>query len=253
MSAALPVDSRLKFGRGNAKLTDGTITFTLPAGFTCPHAKACKAFVREKSSGEKYIDDCQQPTSFQEPVRCFAACSEARYAAVYQSVRHNLELLRQCREVSDFSNLISGSLPAAYDCVRIHVGGDFFSETYLLGWNEVAKANPDRLFYAYTKSLPFWVANLDKISANFVLTASYGGSHDELIERHGLKNVKIYFHPEDARADHVLIDHDDSLAKDPAIKRFGLLLHGVQPKESRASAAIRRMNKEHIQYSYNGK
>ena len=42
------------------------------------------------------------------------------------------------------------------------------------------------------------------------------------------------------------IDHDDSHAADPTRRRksFALLIHGVQPKGSAASAAVRALNGE---------
>ena len=59
-------------------------------------------------------------------------------------------------------------------------------------WIEIAKENPTVEFWAYTKSLKYWVNRLNEIPNNLVLTASQGGRNDELIEKHGLKNVIVY-------------------------------------------------------------
>jgi hypothetical protein len=76
--------------------------------------------------------------------------------------------------------------------VRIHASGDFFSQAYFDMWLDVARKHPDVNFWAFTKSLGFWLNRIDEIPDNLILTASYGGKYDDLIEKHGLKNAKVY-------------------------------------------------------------
>ena len=150
--------------------------------------------------------------------------------------------------------LIKSSLTKRkFDKVRIHVSGDFFSEAYLNAWIRVAKDFKDKLFYAYTKSVKFIVNQKDNIPSNLVITCSMGGKDDELVLKNNLKRVKVYFHPDDALKDGNMIDHDDSLAINPNIKEFGLLLHGIQAKDSDAAKALKRMREENIEYSYHSK
>ncbi len=80
--------------------------------------------------------------------------------------------------------LILDSLPTDAKLVRLHVSGVFFSDTYFLAWMDVAKAKPETLFYTYTKSLLIWLRHRLKIPANFKLTASEGGKHDDLKFEH---------------------------------------------------------------------
>ena len=46
-------------------------------------------------------------------------------------------------------------------------------------------------FWAYTKSLNYWVRRVNDIPDNLVLTASWGGRHDNLITEHNLKSATV--------------------------------------------------------------
>jgi hypothetical protein len=59
-------------------------------------------------------------------------------------------------------------------------------------WVKLAADNPTVEMWAYTKSLSYWVNRINDIPSNLILTASYGGSQDNLIEPNNLKNVKVY-------------------------------------------------------------
>ena len=146
-------------------------------------------------------------------------------------------------------DLIIASMPKNLGICRIHVAGDFFSQVYFDAWRIVAKMNPDRLFYAYTKSLPYWLARRDDIPTNLVLTASYGGRKDNLIKSEKLRSAKVVFHPSETILE---IDHNDSCAADPSTRNqdFALLIHGIQPAKTAASEAIKVLKKEKVQFSY---
>jgi len=78
---------------------------------------------------------------------------------------------------------------------------------------------------------------IDSIPDNLVLTASYGGTHDELIDRHGLRSAIVVFSREEAAALGLEIDHDDSHAMQ-AGPSFALLIHGTQPQGTTAAKAL---------------
>ena len=109
-------------------------------------------------------------------------------------------------------------------------------------WWLTASENPDKLFYAYTKSLRYWIdiPNEMPILDNFILTASYGGRSDHQIDELGFRSAKVVFSEAEAEALGLEIDHDDSHAAIPALRNqdFALLIHGVQPKGSDASKAL---------------
>ena len=236
---------KLIFGKGNAKLDKTIITFSLPAGKSCPFAKDCKTMSVKQKDGS-YSLKRSKNLKFQ----CFAATSEAMYRNVYNSRHHNYDLLKKAKTQQAMSELILKSLPKKYDKCRIHVSGDFFNEEYLKAWIDVANKTPDKIFYAYTKSVPYVLSCKDTLPKNLVITCSLGGMHDKLAIDNDLKRVKVYFHPDDAKKDSVEIDHDDSLAADPNVKTFGLLLHGTQEKGSEAAAALKKMRAENIKYGY---
>jgi len=238
----------LKFGKSNAKLDElaawfwcDVWTFSLLSGHTCPFAKECLSWVEERADGSRYVVDGEY-TEF----RCFSASQEAQYPNVYDSRKHNTDLLRPLKTVEEMADLIDLSLPSYEPCIiRIHVGGDFFNSLYFRAWMEVAKRHPHIIFYAYTKSLPFWIKERDNAGKlpNFVLTASFGGWKDDLIPLHKLRSAKVVFSEAQAAELSLEIDHDDTHAADPEVrdKDFALLIHGTQPKGSEASTAVKAL------------
>lgn len=241
----------LKFGEGNAKLDKKISTFALPAGRTCPFAKDCLAYVQTSIDDDgnlvrKLVDGPY--TKF----RCYAASLEVARPNVYRANKHNFDLLKKCESIKEIEELIDLSLPKKNNYIRIHTSGDFYSEDYFKAWLNIAKKYKDYTFYTYTKCIQYVLNNLNKISKNFIITCSHGGKQEDLLTKNldKLKSVKIYFSPEASKKEGVKIDHDDSLALDPNVKLFGLLLHGVQPKNTKASAAIKDMKNRNIKFSY---
>jgi hypothetical protein len=230
----------LKFQKGNAKLDKKIYTFSLPAGHSCPFANDCLS-KSDRLTG-KLTDGPN--TQF----RCFAASAEAVYKNVRLARWHNFDLLRNLNS-SEASDLILNSLPVKANIVRIHVSGDFFNEAYFLAWLQVAKIRPSVTFYAYTKSLIYWVNHIKDIPDNFILNASEGGKLDAQINLHDLKFAKVVYSPEEAEKLGLLIDHTDEAAF-KTTESFALLIHGQQPKGSKASQSIKDLKSRKIQFSY---
>ena len=136
--------------------------------------------------------------------------------------------------------LILNSIPKKATIIRVHVAGDFYNQTYFNAWMQVARNRPDIIFYAYTKSIGYWINQLGNIPSNFKLNASYGGKQDNLIEQYNLKYAKVVFSVE--QAGNLKIDHDDTSAymRDES---FCLLIHNTQPKGSEASKALSKLRK----------
>ena len=230
----------LKFQQGNAKLGKNIYTFSLPAGHSCPFANDCLSKA-DKLTG-KLTDGPN--TQF----RCFAASAEAVYPNVRLARWHNFDLLKKL-STNEASNLIIESLPKKANIVRVHVSGDFFNESYFLAWLQVAKLRPNVLFYAYTKSLVYWVNYIKEIPNNLVLNASEGGKLDAQILEHGLKFAKVVYSPEEAEKLGLSIDHTDEAAYKTK-ESFALLIHGQQPKGSKASQSIKDLKARNIKFSY---
>jgi hypothetical protein len=227
--------AKLKFGRGNAKLDDAIFTFSLPAGHSCPFANECLSRA-DRHTGR--IKDGPN-TSF----RCYAASMESRHKTVRDARWHNLEALRACGSKDEMVALILDSLSPYAGFVRVHDSGDFFSQGYFDAWAEVARQRPSTTFYAYTKSLPFWVARLGDIPSNFVLTASKGGRHDHLIDERGLRYAEVVFSAAEAEQLGLELDHDDSHAMVNGLS-FALLIHGTQPGGTPAAKAVAALRQE---------
>ena len=240
---------KLKFGDPNAKLKKmikkvGLVlkTFTLPAGHTCPAAKDC--FSRADRVTGKVTDG--PDTVF----RCFMASAEARSPSLRKLVWHNLELIKEAlkrdaqagfENMPHTSQLINKSLPKKFDIMRVHVGGDYFNKEYLQAWIEVAKLNPDKVFYSYSKSLHLF--KQFALPENLVLTASRGGKHDDLIDLHGWKEALVVYSEEEAAERGLEIDHDDTHAAFGE-DNFALLIHGTQPAGSMASQALQAIKRK---------
>lgn len=236
----------LAFGKANAKLVKleqamgrKVFTFSTLSGFCCPYAKECESRAIE-SNGKLHIEDGKH-TLF----RCFSASQEALFRNVYASRKRNWDmLLTTGNDASKMADMISASVPKKAGIIRINVAGDFFTKNNMLAWAMVAKNDPNRLYYAYTKSLPFWIAIKNEVPDNFILTASYGGWKDDLIAKHNLRYAKVVFSVDEANQLGLPIDSDDSHAARPDIRNdsFALLIHGAQPKGSEAGKAVRLLD-----------
>lgn len=238
------MNTLLKFGQGNAKLGKFIATFSTPAGHTCPGAKDCLAMANRQTGKLTVGKDTQ--------FRCFSASMETLFPKMRDARWHNFEQLKSAKTVTAMARLISDSLPKGASVVRVHVGGDFFNESYFKAWMNVASSNPNILFYAYTKMINFWVQNILDIPKNFVLTASRGGKYDHLIVLYVLKNAEVVYSFEEAKRKGLRIDHDDSLARDPNVKQFALLIHGKQQPGSKASTAMKLLRKQGV-FGYGNK
>lgn len=227
----------LKFMTGNAKLSKDTLIFDLPAGHACPFALNCLA---KTSPVTGRLTDGKE-TQF----RCFAATGEALSPQARNLRWHNFNTLRSLKTDSQMVEVILNSIKAFGKIdkiakVRVHASGDFFSEAYFRAWMTVAKTLPHIVFYAYTKSLPYWVNSLELVPDNFKLNASKGGKFDHLISEHNLKYVEVVHSEAEAKKKKLKVDHNDSFAW--AIdKSFALLIHGTQPAGTEASKAMQKL------------
>ena len=228
-----------KIGRSIAKV----YSFDLLSGVDCPFAKLCRSEAEVKDDGGRRIKDGPD-TQF----RCFSASQEVLFTNTYLSRKRNHDAIHALATSDDMADALCTALPKDARVIRIHVSGDMFSHKYFLAWCKVAQRNENVLFYAYTKSLAFWVRSRDKVPSNLVLTASYGGRDDHLIAEHGLRSAKVVFSVAEAEKLGLEIDNDDSHACDPtkANQDFALLIHGVQPKGSEAAAALKILKKEAV-------
>ncbi len=235
----------LRFSPANTKLQKlqkkiGKKVFSLDllSGHSCPFAKDCLAKAIELPNGKRKVVDGPH-TLF----RCYSASQEARLRGVYNLRKKNSDALLAIKN-SSFSMAVAirQAIPEKAEVIRIHSSGDFFSQKHFDAWMNVAFHNPNLIFYAYTKSLRFWINRLSVLPKNMVITASYGGIDDHLIKEYKLRASHVVFSEDQAKKMGLAIDRDDSLAYNKEYsKDFCLLLHGSQPAGSVAAKAWHKL------------
>lgn len=212
-------------------------SFDITSGHSCPFAKDCKSMVVDG----KVVDGPE--TDY----RCFSASQEALYPQLYKMRQANREAIDTIirsyppeKRATYLGTTIVKAMPKDAGVVRIHVGGDFINQSHFDAWLSIALTHPHILFYAYTKSLPYWVNRIGMIPENFVLTASYGGRRDDMIKQYGLRSAKVVASVYEARKLGLPVDNDDSHASKVG-GDFALVIHNVQPAGTRWARAIHRM------------
>jgi len=201
----------ISLSSGNSKLVktsgDGTykiLSFGLPAdvdvdGFnTCPGANACKAV-------------------------CYAKQGRYLMPNVMQARMANLDATRSDTFVSDMIAAISKR--RSYNTIRIHDSGDIYSQEYYNKWCDIARALPNHIFYAYTKSM-----HLDLYTnkpENLRIIQSLGGRYDNLVDLTRPHSRIFSSHEAAERAGY----EDGSISDTPAIEgttRISLVYHGTR-------------------------
>ena len=216
-------------------------SFNLPSGYSCPFANDCMSKA-DRVTGK--ITDGKR-TKY----RCFSATDEARSPTARKSRWDNFNALRKLNR-DEMVQVINASIPRDMDLCRIHVSGDFFNQKYFDAWIEVAKLHPLKIFYAYTKSIPYWVNRIDDIPQNLKLNASRGSRADDLIDTYNLKTAEVVLSIGEATIKKLPIDQNEYYALND-LGNFALLIHGTQPKDSHASQAIKNLKKHNIKFAYN--
>ena len=244
-------DCVLGFSKNNAKLE--WPYFSLPAGYTCPFATVCKNFPA-KWEGPIKGGKFKRPASWdknikpgpQAEIMCYAARAQGQYPGANVQAFKNLDLLKKMKTKEKMANLIIKSMEyhglANTDILRIHEAGDFFSQDYLDAWIEVAKRMPQTLFYAYTVSLPYYMARKDSLPKNFKIIASMDKHNEKFILDNGLRYSRVVGSEEEARELGLPIDVDDSIAWG-SDDNFALVIHGSQPKGSEAAETLKQNRK----------
>lgn len=114
--------------RGNNKLDDNILSFSLPSISTCG----------------MYCKGCYDIRAMR-----FKSARKKRYVNYSMAIHKRDEL----------KSLIIKQIKASHSCefVRLHVGGDFFSLDYVKMWQEIVREihefNPSIKFYTYTKTI----------------------------------------------------------------------------------------------------
>ena len=138
----------------NMKLSKNVAVFNLPQGKTCPGAtELCRKI-------------------------CYAAKAERMYP---QAAAMRARNLRETKEASFVVEMIEELdyliRQRNLKYVRVHESGDFYNQTYLDKWIEIAREEPEITFLAYTKSFNL---NFDKYPDNMKIYASTDSTSEKL-------------------------------------------------------------------------
>jgi hypothetical protein len=181
----------------NTKLKkDGIYSFGIPAGFTCPYAGSCKAI-------------------------CYAQKGMFRFRSVQAAQARRFEATRR----EDFVAVMTAEITRRkVKRLRIHDSGDFYSAAYRDKWIAIAKACPEVHFYAYTKSVKFFLGVA--LPENLRIIFSLGGKLDHLVDPQKHRHARIFDSESELRKSGYVASHKRDLpaAVSPSLQ-IGLVLH----------------------------
>ena len=115
--------------------------------------------------------------------------------------------------------------------IRIHDSGDFYSVKYLQKWVQIAEFNPSIIFYAYTKSIKFFVNDLFPdndtllLPDNMKIIFSEGSKTDELINAREHRHARIFKTSEELNAAGYIDASENDLQAITENKKVGLIFH----------------------------
>ena len=116
------------------------------------------------------------------------------------------------------------------DILRLHDSGDFYSINYLNKWIQIANDNKEVIFYAYTKSIPFF-KRTKEMDTNFLLPKnlkiifSEGSKKDNLINTNKDRHSRIFKDIKSLLSAGYINASDNDLNAITDNKKVGLLLH----------------------------
>ena len=138
------------------------------------------------------------------------------------------ELMEQKYKISKTNNFIplmnEEIIKKKATHIRIHDSGDFYSPAYLNKWVDIATQNKEVIFYAYTKSIKFFVNGL-KLPKNLKIIFSEGSKTDNLINTAKHRHARIFKSKELLNAAGYINASDNDLKAITDNKRVGLVYH----------------------------
>ena len=125
---------------------------------------------------------------------CYAQKGNYRYPSVVKGLNNRYELSKTADFIPQMNATIILERPTH---VRIHDSGDFYSIEYLQKWVQIANDNKDVIFYAYTKSIPFFKGAkqgkpIIKVPKNLKIIFSEGSKRDILINNNSDRHARIF-------------------------------------------------------------
>ena len=159
-----------------------------------------------------------------------AACVKYCYAQKGNYTRFPIvqELMEKKYEISkqpNFNSLMNEEIKKKKAThIRIHDSGDFYSIKYLAKWVQIAEFNPSIIFYAYTKSIKFFIDGL-LLPDNMKIIFSEGSKHDELINPKTDRHARIFKNIDLLNASGYIDASANDLQAITENKKVGLIFH----------------------------
>ena len=193
-----------KMRKTSAKAGVRIFNFSIPAyktksgKITCPFADACVSF-------------------------CYAQKGNyTRFPVVKESQEKKYLLSKQ----DNFADLITAAIKRKKAThIRIHDSGDFYSPAYLNKWINICKVNPGVTFYAYTKSIQFFLESALAIPSNLFVIFSEGSKKDELINPSTMRHARIFESLEELTEAGYIDASANDLNAIQSNKKVGLIFH----------------------------
>jgi hypothetical protein len=129
---------------------------------------------------------------------CIKYCYAQKGNYTFPSVRKGLNRRYELTKTNEFIPMMNATITLERPThVRIHDSGDFYSIDYLNKWLQIANDNKDVIFYAYTKSIPFFKGAIQgkpiiKVPENLKIIFSEGSKKDILINNNKDRHAKIF-------------------------------------------------------------
>lgn len=160
---------------GNRKIGKGVYHFSITAGNAPVSAEVVRKAI---GAAAEAFQDAQRlcgGTCCCNCPGCYAQTGHYVKSNVRASLAWRTFLVRV--HMAWVENAINAQIAAfQIKMVRIHAAGDFFSNEYVQMWTRIAQANPDTIFWTYTKTAFQAVREFDGLSnANVVKSLVNGG------------------------------------------------------------------------------
>lgn len=164
-----------------------------------------------------------------------AACAKGCYATMgaykFSNVAKVFESRLKLSQAPNFTLIINAEIKRRKVMrLRIHDSGDFYSKEYIDAWLAIIRANPQTVFYAYTKMISqFKELHADGlIPDNFIVIYSYGGTEDKLIDKKVDRHSWVFSSIEALQAAGYADAHEDDSVAIGVNPKVGLVYHGTK-------------------------
>jgi len=156
---------------------------------------------------------------------CIKYCYAKKGNYNFPSVRKGLNKRYELSKTADFIPKMNATILLERPThIRIHDSGDFYSIDYLNKWVSIAKQNKEVIFYAYTKSIKFFIDGL-KLPSNLKIIFSEGSKTDNLINTAKDRHARIFKSKELLEAAGYINASDNDLKAIQDNKKVGLVYH----------------------------